>query len=101
VIASYDPDYDVAYEAIRPWWATTQNVFDRTIADPREIEALGEQATREEVEGKFLIANDPSTIAARIEELAEQGFDRVALANTSPEPEELFEVVGDEVVPTL
>ena len=101
VIASYHPDYEKAYEATRPWWATTQDVFDRAIADPREIEALGEQATREEVEEKFLIANDPSTIATRIEELAAQGFDRVALANTSPEPEQLFDVMEDEVLPTL
>ena len=101
VIASYHPDYEKAYEATRPWWATTQDVFDRAIADPREIEALGEQATREEVEEKFLIADDPSTIATKIEELAAQGFDRVALANTSPEPEQLFDVMEDEVLPTL
>jgi len=101
VIASYDPDYERAFEATEPWWATTQDVFDRAIADPREIEALGEQATREEVEEKFLIADDPSTIAAEIEKLAAQGFDRVALANTSPEPERLFEVMGDEVVPSV
>jgi G6PDH family F420-dependent oxidoreductase len=101
VIASYDHDYEQAREATRPWWPTTQDVFDRAIADPREIEALGEQAAREEVEEKFLIADDPSTIAARIEELSEQGFDRVTLGNTSPDPERLFEVMGDEVIPTL
>ena len=101
VIASYDPDYDVVYEAIRPWWATTQNVFDRAIADPREIEEMGTQATDEEIEEKFLIADDPTTIAAEIETLAEQGFDRIALANTSPEPKRLFEVMGDEVIPSV
>jgi len=29
------------------------------------------------------------------------GFDRIALGNTSPEPERLFEVMGDEVIPSL
>lgn len=76
-------------------------MFDRAVADPREIEAMGERATRAEVEEKFLVADDPATIAAEIEDLAAQGFDRVALANTSPDPERLFEVMGDEVIPTL
>ena len=101
VIVSYDPDYEAAFEATRPWWATTQDVFDRAVADPREIEALGEEATREEIEEKFLVADDPSTVAAKVERLAEMGFDRVALANTSPVPERLFEVMGDEVIPSL
>jgi len=101
VIVSYDPEYDRAYEATRPWWATTQNVFDRAVADPREIEALGSDATREQVEEKFLIADDPATIAAEIERVAEMGFDRVALANTSPDPEALFEVMEADVIPTL
>jgi G6PDH family F420-dependent oxidoreductase len=101
VIVSYDEDYERAYEATRPWWATTQDVFDRAIADPREIEALGEQATRQEIEEKFLIADDPATIAAEVERLADQGFDRVALANTSPEPERLFAVMGEEVIPSV
>ena len=101
VIVSYDEDYERAFEATRPWWATTQDVFDRAIADPRETEALGEQATREEIEEKFLIADDPATIAAEVERLADQGFDRVALANTSPEPERLFEVMGEEVIPSV
>ena len=101
VIVSYNEDYDQAFEATRPWWATTQSVFDRAIADPREIEEMGTQATDEEIEEKFLIADDPTMIAAEIETLAEQGFDRIALANTSPEPERLFEVMGDEVIPSV
>ncbi|PSP41674.1 LLM class F420-dependent oxidoreductase [Halobacteriales archaeon QH_2_66_30] len=101
VIVSYDEDYEAAVDATRPWWATTQDVFDRAIADPREIEQLGKQATREEIEEKFLIADDPATIAAEIEKLADQGFDRIALANTSPEPERLFEVMGEEVIPSV
>ena len=101
VIVSYDEDYEAAVDATRPWWATTQDVFDRAIADPREIEQLGKQATREEIEEKFLIADDPATIAAEIEKLADQGFDRIALANTSPEPERLFEVMGKEVIPSV
>ncbi|PSP88474.1 LLM class F420-dependent oxidoreductase [Halobacteriales archaeon QS_4_66_20] len=101
VIVSYDEDYEAAVDATRPWWATTQDVFDRAIADPREIEQLGKQATREEIEEKFLIADDPATITAEIEKLADQGFDRIALANTSPEPERLFEVMGEEVIPSV
>lgn len=101
VIVSYDEDYDQAFEATRPWWATTQDVFDKAIADPREIEEMGAQATEDEIEEKFLIADNPTTIAAEIERIAEQGFDRIALANTSPEPERLFEVMGDEVIPSL
>jgi coenzyme F420-dependent glucose-6-phosphate dehydrogenase len=50
---------------------------------------------------QYLIADDPSTIAARLEELEEQGFDRIALANTSPDPERLFEVMGEEVIPSV
>ena len=100
-IVSYDPDRERAVEATRPWWATTQNVFDRALANPRDIEREGEQATREQVEEKFLIADDPSEIAATLESWAEMGFDRIALGNTSPEPERLFEVMGDEVIPSL
>ncbi|WP_423999055.1 TIGR03557 family F420-dependent LLM class oxidoreductase [Haloarcula salina] len=101
VIASYDEDFERARAATRPWWATTQNVFDRAMANPKDIEQEGEKATEEEIEAKFLIADDPSTIAAQLEEYAEMGFDRIALGNTSPEPERLFEVMGDEVIPSL
>lgn len=101
VIASYDEDYERARESTRPWWATTQNVFDRAIANPKEIEKEGENATEEDIEGKFLIADDPSDIAAKLEEYAEMGFDRIALGNTSPDPERFFEVMGDEVIPSL
>lgn len=101
VIASYDPDYEAAYEATEPWWATTQDVFDRALANPKDIEQEGQKATESEVEGKFLIADEPETIAAQLEEYAEMGFDRIAVANTSPEPERLFEVMGDEVIPSL
>lgn len=101
VIASYDPDYERAVEGTQPWWATTQNVFDRGLANPKKIEAEGEKATREQIEDKFLIADDPSTIAARLEEYATMGFDRIAVANTSPDPERLFDVMGDEVIPSL
>jgi coenzyme F420-dependent glucose-6-phosphate dehydrogenase len=101
VIASYDPDIDSAREATRPWWATTQNVFDRALCDPREIEAEGEKATREQVEEKFLLADDPSVLAEHLERWAEMGFDRIAVANTSPDPERFFEVMGDDVIPSL
>ncbi len=101
VIASYDEDYERAVESTRPWWATTQNVFDRAMDNPKRIEREGEKATREQVEEKFLIADDPSTIASQLEEYAEMGFDRIAVANTSPEPERLFEVMDDDVIPSL
>mgnify|MGYP000494631254 CR=1 FL=1 len=101
MIASYDEDRERARKATRPWWATTQNVFDRAMANPKQIEKEGEKATPEQVEEKFLIADDPSEIAAQLEEYAEMGFDRIALGNTSPDPERLFEVMGDEVIPSL
>jgi G6PDH family F420-dependent oxidoreductase len=101
VIASYDEEYERARASTRPWWATTQNVFDRAIADPKEIERIGANATEDEVEAKFLIADNPTDIAAKLETYAEMGFDRVALGNTSPDPERFFEVMGDEVIPTL
>ncbi len=101
VTASYDPDYQKAFEATEPWWAATQDVFDRGLANPKEIEAVGDDATREEVEHKFLIADSPTEIAATLEEYAELGFDRITLGNTSPDPELFFEVMGDEVIPSL
>ncbi|WP_435349176.1 TIGR03557 family F420-dependent LLM class oxidoreductase [Haloarchaeobius sp. HRN-SO-5] len=101
VIASYDPDYETALEATRPWWATTQNIFDRGLANPKEIEEEGKQATREEVENKFLIADDPAELAAELERYAEMGFDQILLGNTSPDPERFFEVMGDEVIPAV
>jgi coenzyme F420-dependent glucose-6-phosphate dehydrogenase len=101
VTASYHPDYETAFEATKPWWAATQDVFDRGLSNPREIEAVGDDATREEVEHKFLIADSPAEIAAQLEEYAEMGFDRITLGNTSPDPELFFEVMGDEVIPSL
>ena len=101
VIASYDPDYEAAFEATRPWWATTQDIFDRAIANPREIEREGTKATQRQVEEKFLVADDPADVAAQLEAYAEMGFDRVALGNTSPDPERFFEVLGDEVLPLV
>lgn len=101
VIASYDDDRERARQSTRPWWATTQNVFDRALANPKEIEREGEKATQAEIDDKFLIADDPSEIAAQLEEYAEMGFDRIALGNTSPDPERFFEIMGDEVIPSL
>jgi G6PDH family F420-dependent oxidoreductase len=101
VIASYHPNYETAYEGTKPWWATTQDVFDRALANPKTIEEEGKQATREEVEEKFLIADSPEHLAAKLERYAEMGYDRIAVANTSPEPERFFEIMGDEVIPSL
>jgi alkanesulfonate monooxygenase SsuD/methylene tetrahydromethanopterin reductase-like flavin-dependent oxidoreductase (luciferase family) len=101
VIVSYDPDYEAVIELTRSWWATTQNVFDRALSNPKEIEEVGEQATREEIEKKFLIADDPTTITEQLEAYADMGFDRIALGNMSPEPEQLFDVMCDEVMPSL
>lgn len=101
VTASYDPDYEWAYEATKPWWAATQDVFGRGLSNPKEIEAEGANATREAVEHKFLIADSTEEIAAQLEEYAELGFDRITLGNTSPDPERFFEVMGDEVIPSL
>jgi coenzyme F420-dependent glucose-6-phosphate dehydrogenase len=101
VIASYGEDYEAAVESTRPWWATTQDVFDRALANPREIEAEGERATREQIEAKFVIADDPADLAATFARYAEMGFDRIAVGNTSPDPELFFEVMGDEVIPSL
>jgi G6PDH family F420-dependent oxidoreductase len=101
VIASYADDYEDALAATEPWWATTQNVFDRALANPKRIEEVGKQATREQVEEKFLIADSAESIAAQLESYADMGFDRIAVANTSPDPERFFEVMSDSVVPTL
>jgi coenzyme F420-dependent glucose-6-phosphate dehydrogenase len=101
VTASYAPDYEDAYEATRPWWAATQDVFGRGLANPKEIEAVGRDATREEVEHKFLVADSAAEIAAQLEGYADLGFDRITLGNTSPDPERFFEVMGDEVIPSL
>ncbi|MDG5761658.1 TIGR03557 family F420-dependent LLM class oxidoreductase [Natronococcus sp. A-GB1] len=101
VIASYNEDYERAVESTRPWWATTQNVFDRAMDNPKRIEQEGQKATREQIEEKFLIADDPATIASQLEEYAEMGFDRIAIGNTSPNPKEFFEIMGDEVISSL
>lgn len=101
VTASYHQDYEQAFEATKPWWPTTQNVFDRALSNPKEIEAEGGRATDEAVEEKFVIANSPEGIAGQLEEYAELGFDRIAMGNSSPEPEQFFEVMAEEVIPTL
>ncbi len=101
VTASYDPDLDEAFRATKPWWAATQDVFDRGIANPKEIEKIGEQATEEEVRHKFLIADSAEVIAQQLENYREMGFDRIALGNTSPNPETFLEIMGDEVIPAL
>lgn len=101
VIASYDPDYEQAVEGARPWWPTTQDVFDRALANPKDIEPEGEKATRQEIEEKFVIADDPADLTATLKEYAEMGFDRIAVANTSPDPERFFNVMGEEVFPSL
>lgn len=93
VTASYHPVYERAFEATKPWWPATQDVFDRALSDPRAIEAEGEKATRAEVEQKFLIADSSEAIVDRLQGYAELGFDRIALGNTSPEPEQFFDVM--------
>lgn len=101
VIASYAPEYEEAVAATEPWWATTQNVFDRALANPKRIEQEGQNATREQIEEKFLIADSAESIAEQLETYTEMGYDRIALGNTSPDPERFFEIMGDEVIPSL
>jgi G6PDH family F420-dependent oxidoreductase len=101
VIASYDPDYEKAVAATRPWWATTQSVFDRAMANPKEIEQEGKKATREQIEEKFVIADDPAVLLEQLEEFSEMGFDRIAVGNTSPDPKRFFEVMCDKVIPSV
>lgn len=97
VIASYDPDYERALEATQPWRATTQNVFDRALANPKKIEEEGENATREQLEEKFVIADSQASLIAQLREYADLGFDRIAVGNTSPDPERFFEVMPDVI----
>lgn len=45
-----------------------------------------EKAIEEQIEAKFLIVDDPATIAGRPEEYAEMGFDRIAMGIRAPSP---------------
>lgn len=100
VIASYDPIIERAFEATEPWWPTTQDVFEMSLSNPKAIEAEGEKATREEIEQKFLIADSPETIAEELRVYADLGFDRIALGNTSPEPDQFFAAM-EEVIQSI
>lgn len=97
---SWDPDYDRAAEATRTWASTTiPSVLHRKIADPRELQRLGDEIPREEVIRRWFVTTDVEDLNGKIEECQRLGFTRIYIHSTSPDERAFIREFGRKVLP--
>jgi coenzyme F420-dependent glucose-6-phosphate dehydrogenase len=97
---SYDRDYAKALKKVRFWAGTMFPVtFKYGMADPREIEAMGNLVGDEQVAKAFAIGTKAEDFIERIEKLAKAGFNHIYLQSTSPDEKAFIELCANEIIP--
>ena len=100
---SYAGDDDLALAIAHQQWRT--NVFAPPLCwDVDSVDTFEEAAKHvppEAMRDSVLVSADPGWHAARLQELADLGFDEIYLHHVGQEQREFLEVFGDKVLPQL
>jgi len=73
--------------------------FKYGMADPREIEAMGNLVGDEQVAKSFTIGTKAEDFISKIEKLAKLGFSHIYLQSTSPDEKAFIELCAREILP--
>jgi coenzyme F420-dependent glucose-6-phosphate dehydrogenase len=96
----YDKDYTKALKKVRFWTGTMfPAAFKYGMADPREIEAMGNLVGDEQVAKSFAIGTKAEDFISRIEKLGKLGFSHIYLQSNSPDEKAFIELCAKEILP--
>ena len=73
--------------------------FDET--DPLRLQEMAGEATADEVQDAFLIAETPAEVLEWIDTQSDRGVDHVVVTDVSYEQDEFYETAADEILPEL
>lgn len=99
-VVSYSEDFEKAVESCRFWNATmVPDIFNSEIYDPRELERLGAQITREQIIQKRFIITSEEDALRRIEKWIKMGVDEIEFLSTSPDQRKFIQFMGKKIIP--
>jgi len=102
LFVSYSKNYEDALASTRRWKSgLTPNILDLPIADPRELERLGNQVSDSELAKVWTITDDPEDIVEKVHRAIDLGYNEIQLHSASPSEEEFLSICKDEVLPQL
>ncbi|HYC26972.1 MAG TPA: TIGR03557 family F420-dependent LLM class oxidoreductase [Nitrososphaerales archaeon] len=98
---AYDQDYDRAVKVMRKWAATTlDEVYNKEISDPAEIERLGnEKVSDEQLAKVYPIVTSPEEVVKAISEYFGCGFDHVYVQLNTNDDDAAIRMFQKEVLP--
>jgi G6PDH family F420-dependent oxidoreductase len=94
-------DADRIVERILDSFASTlvPGAFDET--DPRRLQAMTGEVTRDEVEEAFLVAETPADVLEWVAEQERRGADHVVVTDVSYEQDAFYRTAAEEILPSL
>jgi coenzyme F420-dependent glucose-6-phosphate dehydrogenase len=98
--ASYHEDKQKALESIRFWrGAMIKAFFDVDVHDPRKIQENGQIIGDDTLEKKFLVISTAEEAIEKLNKYIELGFTEIVLTNSSPNRNELVELISEKISP--
>ena len=98
--ASYHEDKQKALESIRFWrGAMIKAFFDVDVHDPRKIQENGQIIGDDTLEKKFLVISTAEEAIEKLNKYIELGFTEIVLTNSSPNRNELVEIISEKISP--
>jgi len=97
-----DGDEQAALEEIRPWGLTLlDDVWSSDSADPRELQAMGEDVSDERLREAFVVTSDPQDLVEVTQTYVDVGFDEVVFQSSSPDQAAFCDVMAEDVIPAF
>lgn len=98
--ASYHEDKQKALESIRFWrGAMIKAFFDVDVHDPRKIQENGQIIGDDTLEKMFLVISTAEEGIEKLKKYIELGFTEIVLTNSSPNRNELVEIISEKISP--
>lgn len=98
--ASYHEDKQKALESIRFWrGAMIKAFFDVDVHDPRKIQENGQIIGDDTLEKMFLVISTAEEGIEKLKKYIELGFTEIVLTNSSPNRNELVELISEKISP--
>src|SRR5919108_4700494 len=100
--ASYNKDKQKALESIRFWRGSMiKAFFDVDVHDPRKIEENGQVVGDDMLEKMFLVISNAEEGIKKLRKYSELGFTEIVLTNSSPNRNELVNLISEKISPLL
>jgi coenzyme F420-dependent glucose-6-phosphate dehydrogenase len=100
--ASYNKDKQKALESIRFWRGSMiKAFFDVDVHDPRKIEENGQVVGDDTLEKMFLVISNAEEGIKKLRKYSELGFTEIVLTNSSPNRNELVNLISEKISPLL